>query len=130
MKAYVAASQYDLYRARWAMDELRLAGVTISHDWTAEVEGNLGRVPDEDEMREAALNDYRGVVAADVLLVLTPVRRDWGCALWTELGIALDRHKRVIIVGPQRNRNIFARLCETYETDSDGVDAVIGMLNA
>ena len=130
MKAYVAASQYDLHRARWAMDELRLAGIDITHDWTQEVESNAGKTITDDECREAALNDYKGVVNCDVLLVLTPVRRDWGCAMWTELGIALDRHRRIVVVGPQRNRNIFGRvLCETYETDAEGVDAIVGMLN-
>jgi hypothetical protein len=123
LRVYVAASQHEYKRARAAMFELRFAGCTISHDWTLEV-GNYPATSD-DQKHEAAIADYRGVVECDVLLVLTPEREDWGCAMYTELGIALDRFKRCIIVGPQRERNIFAYLCERYVTDQDGIDAIV-----
>lgn len=124
-KVYVAASQHDYLRARYAMSELKLAGFTITHDWTVEVEEHRDRPGSDDELYEAAQLDFRGVVDCDVLLVLTPVRQDWGCAMWTELGIALDRLKRCIITGPQRDRNIFARFGERYEYDRDGIDCII-----
>lgn len=123
VKVYVAASQHEYQRARKAMFELRFAGCEITHDWTVEV-GDFPATTDDDRY-EAARADFIGVVQADVILLLTPDRPDWGCAMYTELGIGLALDRRCIIVGPQRDRNIFAYLCERYETDQDGIDAIV-----
>ncbi len=127
-RVYVAASQHEYQRARKAMFELRFAGCTVSHDWTLEVEAHRFIKPSEDQLFEYALSDYRGVAECDVLLVLTPEREDWGKGMWTELGIALDRFKRCIVTGPGRDSNVFTRMAERYETDQDGVEAIIAAL--
>ncbi len=124
MRVYVAASQHDWQRARDVMDACTRAGHTVSHDWTCEVEDHLTRPATEGELYRYATVDKRGVGRADVLLALTPERADWGCALWTELGFALARHMRCIVTGPRRDANIFSRLCERYETDAEGLDAL------
>jgi hypothetical protein len=125
-RVYVAASQHEYKRARAAMFELRFAGCTITHDWTLEVEAHRYIEPSEVELQRYALADYRGVVDCDVLLVLTPERPDWGKGMHTELGIALDRHRRIVVTGPGRCSNVFMYLCERYATDQDGIDAIVG----
>ncbi len=103
------------------MGLLRAEGVEISHDWTREVVAHQDRPASDEELRCYATLDYDGVAEADVLLALTPPYKDWGCALWTELGIALAMGKMCLVTGPLRDRNIFAHLCFRYETDDEAI---------
>lgn len=100
------------------MEILKRLGCSITHDWTLE---GFDHEPTEAELRTYADLDIDGVRRADVLLVLTPERHDWGCGMWAELGIATALGKRIIVAGPQRDRCIFALKATRVESDIEGV---------
>ena len=125
MRVYVAASQHDWLRARRVMRDLEAAGLTVSHDWTIQVEEHLGQDPDEDTKRWCAEMDYQGVRDADALLVLTPLWKQWGAGLWTELGIALAMGKLIVVTGPRRDSNIFTQLAVRVSSDQDGIMTLV-----
>lgn len=105
------------------MDALTRNGHVISHDWTIEVEEHASTPATHEELQVYAKMDRAGVQTAHIVLCLTPDRDDWGCALWSELGMGVVLGKRVIVTGALRDRNIFASLCERYATDEEGIGA-------
>jgi hypothetical protein len=107
VNVYVASSQHEHARAQAVMARARAAGCTVTHDWTVEVTTTPATT--DAERYDAACADHMGVVDADAIIVLGPERKDWGCAMWTELGIALAMGKLCIVVGGERN--IFSHLC-------------------
>jgi hypothetical protein len=126
-RVYVAAAQEDWPRARAAMHVLRAAGCIITADWTDEVESHVGAPATTAQLREYGRRDRDGVRSAHIVLCLTPDSKDKGCGLYGELAIGVDRGKRVIVTGPNRDRSIFAHLeeAERYETDLEGVAACL-----
>lgn len=108
---YVASAYEDWEKTRTAQAALRERGWTVTCDWTAEVEKYPpGAVAPPWDQIAAARADLDGVRAADAFLLLTPDRKDRGCGCWTELGVAIDRKKCVVIAGPQRTRSVFCHL--------------------
>lgn len=122
---YVAAAQEDYKRARAAMTLLRYLGCNITHDWTREVEEHADAPATPVELARYACLDREGVTAAEVVLVLSPNTKDKGCGVWAELGIAVAQAKRVVITGPLRDRCIFGAFATKYETDLEGVLALV-----
>jgi hypothetical protein len=117
VNVYVASSQHECDRASAFMAQARAAGCEVSHDWTVEVTGSPAAT-DAARFRAAAL-DYVGVRDAEAVIILGPTRDDWGCAMWTELGIALACGKLCIVVNG--GRNIFSHLCIRALDDSEAL---------
>lgn len=84
----------------------------ISFDWTQEVGKFDDFTASPDHARECAEKDFIGVIHADVVIVLTPIatRKDLGCGMWFELGVAVSAGVPAVVAGEQRERTIFTRL--------------------
>lgn len=94
---YVATRWARRAEARETMARLRAAGHHITHDWTHEdsAEG-MEPAAQAEHFAACARTDVLGVTQADVLLLLhDPAAR----GAFVELGIALGREMRVIVVG-------------------------------
>ena len=149
MKVYVAGAWVEQHeRARPMIAELRAAGIEITHDWTR-AEGEVIRNAaggvvqsdadlDVEDRKRHALEDLRGVLAADVVWLLAP--NDKGaCGAWVELGAALALRgawdpnparaasytPRIIVSGPKARRSIFTELAETYDTDEAAFAVIV-----
>src|SRR5258708_6108728 len=106
MKVYVASAFAYFARTRVVQVLARARGHGGSCGWTQKV-GKFesdGAVP-VSRARESAEADIRGVADADVLIVLSPVasRKDLGCGMWVEMGMALARGIPVVISGGQKD---------------------------
>jgi len=128
MKIYVASAFSDYERTRSVQDIAKFRGHEITCDWTQEV----GKFESDaavplDFARQAARNGFLGVVEADVVIVLSPDanKKEIGCGMWVELGIALGNGIPVVISGGQRTRTIFTRLegVTLVAYDTNAVDA-------
>lgn len=86
MRFYIAArwGRKELVRALAA--PLAAAGHEWTHDWTQEIESEGWR-------ERACADDTRGVLSADLVIMVLPARR----GAHVELGIALAAGKRILI---------------------------------
>ncbi len=100
MKVYVATKFENKDEVSRAMESLRAAGHTITHDWT-EVDGATYR--SESQLAECAIDDLNGVETADALLFIP--RPDCRGAWW-ECGVASANFIPIIIID-----NAYARMC-------------------
>lgn len=120
-RVYVATKFENAPAAREAMAALRAAGLTITHDWTAET---LDGVPESERvnhMHRCGLADFAGVVHADALVMLEhPACRD----TLVEVGIALGSGTAVYVVGSKRDRSVFWGLV----THCESVDEAVRMI--
>lgn len=100
---YIAASSYELDRARAAMAMARASGYEITHDWTlsvAEHGGNPLRLPSADRRRFACA-DLDAIDNADVVwLLATDDHVSRGANI--EYGYALASRAFVIVSGAVR----------------------------
>lgn len=109
MKIYVAAKFSDKERVRTAHNLLKAAGHTITHDWTV----NKTSFPFSANLEFAAKSaneDLAGVLAADVLVVLSHAEPSMGAA--GELGAAiaaklLGKPMLIYAVGPHFDQSFF-----------------------
>jgi hypothetical protein len=132
MRIYVAASSKELDRAKWAINELRALGHTVTHDWPAEVEKVGSANPTDATIDEAAswsIEDLDGVDDAEVLWLLVPEADGFGAGV--ELGYAICLRDRtfdappihIVCSGPYL-RSIFTSLADAlYMTDMDALHA-------
>jgi hypothetical protein len=125
VKVYVAASSKQIDRARAAMDRLRAAGHTVTHDWTASI-AEVGCANPIDATRQQrrnwALDDLQGVLEADVLWVLMPADHDsFGAGV--EFGRAIDSDvSRIVCSGACAS--IFTSLADAeYGRDDQAFEA-------
>lgn len=87
---YVASKFEERARAKALMEDLRLVGFQIAHDWTGEEEtGEPGRHEWGLARQSHATADFHGVLEADRLVVID---NPLGRGLYVELGIALARN--------------------------------------
>ncbi len=122
MRLYVASAFADFERTRAVHKLARARGHTITEDWARHVDAFPPGAPVPiDFQRESAEADFVGVATADVLIVLTPVaeRKDLGCGMWVELGIALSGGVPVVVTGGQHERTIFTQLREIVHVETD-----------
>lgn len=125
LKVYVAGAWIERKeRAIPAIQALRAAGVIITHDWTVDEDQHSNAVVSDSHMPnelrlKRAQDDFNGVLAADVVLILTPHERG-ASGMWTEFGIALGTGKRIYIAGENSRRTIFTELpqCAHFATDA------------
>lgn len=112
MKIYVASAFQDFERTRAVQALARRRYHEITFDWTQEVGKVESGAESPDYARECAEKDFMGVIHADVVIVLTPIatRKDLGCGLWVELGVAVAQGVPAVVAGEQRERTIFTRL--------------------
>ena len=75
-------------------DAMIREGYKITHDWTAT--GGSAQAQGPAAIREAALAEMRGVLTADVVIVLLP----GGRGTHTELGMAIAAQRMVVVHSP------------------------------
>ena len=92
LRVYVAGSSGEIERVERVIAHLRLMGVTITHDWTADIRAvrAAGLASDadlsDDEARKHALTDLEAVATAHAVLFLAPTTPTRGA--WVEMGYA------------------------------------------
>jgi hypothetical protein len=125
LRVYVAGSSAELDRVKTAMDRLRKAGITVSHDWVACINevgsANPAGATDADRA-QWAWEDLRGVKNADILWVLWPETPSAGACV--ELGYAIRGGQRIIISGNHKT-SIFTTSGECYDTDYEALAEVL-----
>ncbi len=97
LRVYVATRLENEAQARALGDALRARGAEVTYDWT--VHGavwNPDRRDRWDVLRRVATDEWRGVMAADVVVVLLP----GGRGTHVELGIALGAGVPVLVWAP------------------------------
>lgn len=127
LRVYVAGAAIERHaRAIPVIAELRAAGVTITHDWTRDLdafgsaENSDADVPEEVRRRCAEL-DANGVRLADFVLLLAPYGRGSSGA-WVELGMALAHRVPVVVAGAKNRRTIFTSLAHRLiDTDEEAI---------
>lgn len=119
MKFYIATRLERVEEQKALADALKKLGHQISYDWSAH-----GSVQNEgvDRIREVAIAETRGVLDAELVIVLLP----GGRGTHTELGIALadserqrerrgssfGSEKRIVIIG--EDTGVDGRTCAFY----------------
>ena len=129
MKIYVAAKFCDKERVRAAHNALKAAEHTITHDWTV----NKTSFPFSANLEfaaQCATEDLAGVLAADVLVVLSHAEPSMGSA--GELGAAiaaklLGKPMLIYAVGPHFDQSFFFHHPVVKQIDS--IDAIISELH-
>jgi len=115
VRIYIAGPWDERDKAREVRNLLRAAGHTVTHAWW-DID-----VPDQDpvKLRDCAVDDLRGVLEADVFILLN-LSKSEGKAV--ETGIALVAHRAhglpLIYATGIRNTNIFHYLPEIEWRDS------------
>lgn len=123
MKIYVAASSIEIDRAERMISRLKAAGHEITEDWTVKIRqvglANQGLTPEL--RREAADADFRGVAAADRVVILVPKTPVVTQGAWWEGGVADALDIETIAAGRKedRDRNIFLSRCIEVDTDDE-----------
>ena len=129
MICYLAGAFSERPRVRAMMARLREAGITISHDWTADPPPGVTSDAEltSEQRLKLAHEDLDGVILAEVVWLLAPTERG-SCGSWVEFGHALGRSGITTIVsGPEWRRSIFTELAD-YRFESDE-KALVALLN-
>ena len=130
MKIYIAGASAEIETAIHWIRKCKEVGIEITHDWTLDVlasKQNPNQYSLPEKLRACALNDYNGVIHADVFWALSTEGLSRG--LHTEAGVALKRGGNITVVsGPDWQRNIFFYLFK-YQFDSHetAFDMIKGM---
>jgi nucleoside 2-deoxyribosyltransferase len=90
MKFYIASKLENYEQVQYLRDKLVKEGWTHTYDWTQH--GSVKSISTE-ELKEVAEKEFKGVIDADVVIVLTPQ----GMGTHVELGAALALDKKVFI---------------------------------
>lgn len=93
MKIYIASSLFNIERVQQLRDMFIEQGMEISYDWTTH-----GKLEDLSKLKEAGINETRGVVECDILFMVFPARN----GSHVELGIAIALNKPVVILAEQQ----------------------------
>jgi hypothetical protein len=140
-RIYVAGAWVEQdTRARPMMAAVRGAGrgFSITHDWTTPREEREARKAQgitadahlsQQERRQHALEDLRGVEEADVFWLLAPEGKE-GCGSWVELGYALALARQtysrfVIVSGGNFKRTIFTEMARVFATDEEAFRFIV-----
>jgi nucleoside 2-deoxyribosyltransferase len=108
MKIYIASKLENFANVQTLRDCLKESGHEITYDWT--VHGPVYRAGLE-RVREVAEAETKGVLAADLVIVLWP----GGRGTHVEMGIALGSGKAVIFVsGDERHHTATTETCAFY----------------
>lgn len=122
MKIYVAAKFEEGPMVQKVYEKLRARGHEITHDWTNE---DAEKFKNEDGYAaRCAINDFRGVMDADAVLVFNHDRLFGGA---TEMGIAIAGGIPIYVVGRGIRENIFFNLPEGIKHFNSDDDAISEM---
>jgi hypothetical protein len=104
MKIYVASGFENKGNARKLMNKLESRGHIITRDWTVH-EFPEGASPSTlDALRKVyGEEDIKGVFNCDMLVLLQP----GADGSHTELGMAIGKSKRIVIIGEKERKNVF-----------------------
>jgi nucleoside 2-deoxyribosyltransferase len=101
MRVYLSAPGNRLEEARDAMERLRAAGHTITHNWVAVIKSELAWQPfTDEEMAARGRADIEGVRDAEVLVVLVTDPSGPSTGVAVELGAAFAFSRSTILVEP------------------------------
>ena len=96
----MSAKYCERTRARKLMAELERQGHRITVDWTNHTK------EDTESLREYAIEDIKGATRAKVsIFIMERYHKYKGC--WVEMGAALAKGRRVIILGKAGNSCVF-----------------------
>lgn len=125
LKVYVAGASKERYeRAIPMMERLRAGGVDVTHDWTVGMTGAPDSSLSLEERAQYAAEDIRGVLAADVVAFLAPLKGASSIGAWVELGIALGAGKPVFAAG-DTTPSIFGELPAGFPDDESLARALL-----
>ena len=120
MKFYIATTLENAAQAREVATALKAAGHEQTYDWTRHGSVQAGGFH---AIREAAMNEEKGVRDADIVVMLLPGAR----GAHAELGMAIALKKWVIIYGRKETDFIqTGRTCAFYCSPS--VQRIVGPL--
>ena len=144
MKLYIAGSSKELDRAAAWIERAKLAGLTITFDWTVPIrEKGSGNALPFLEKRGYAAVDMRAIREADIFWFLAPIDHITFGGVW-EFGFAcgMDHaHARVrepdpsgvvvhpmllVLSGPKKDAHIFTTLADAhFENDEDAFEYIL-----
>lgn len=124
MKIYVAGASSELARCHHFMAGVRRACHTVTCDWPAAM---LAEGDDQDlthqALRRAALEDFAGVDACELFILLCPRGPHSTVGAYVELGYAQKAGKLAWIVGGRKGP--FTSLADLrFETDQEALQAL------
>lgn len=95
-RLYIASTLTNADRVRRLRDKFATFGVRLTYDWTLHNDGIDLHIPDSNPPRkqEVALNEYNGVLKADVVLVIMP----GGCGTHFEFGAAYATGTPIVLL--------------------------------
>lgn len=129
VRVYIAASSRDIERVRWAQQALATVGASLVHDWTQTLSNDERTMNRRDRARLAG-ECIEGVRSCDLLWMLAPPGPS--CGAWAELGIAVQRVERPIIIVSgtveQRMQSLFTDAPEVSHHTSD--NAAVALIAA
>ena len=129
LSVYIAASSRDLERVRWAQQALVAVGATLAHDWTQTLAHDERAMNRRDRSRLAS-ECIEGVRSCGLFWMLAPPCPS--CGAWSELGVAIQRVERPIIIVSgtveQRMQSLFTDAPEVSHHTSD--NAAVALIAA
>lgn len=124
MKVYVAgASSERVERAKVVMAAIREAGLEVTHDWTIGMTGSPDSSLSQEDRAKFAEDDIQGVLDADVIAFLAPLKGNQSTGAWVEFGIAIGLDKPVFASG-DLERSIFCERAIQFPSDAALVHAL------
>ncbi len=126
MRVYLAGPWAERTSMPRAAAQLELAGHSVTHRWWEFEDDPVDGYPsnkDSDALTNHAINDFIGVVTADVVVLVNSAMSE-GKAV--ETGIAIAGNKPIVLVGVRSN--LFHYLPNVHIVDS--VDAAVELLAA
>lgn len=101
---YVAGASTEVDKIASYVAELRRAGLSITHDWTAQVQlaraaGKSDKDYTQGERNKFAWDDMHGVLSARFLWLVLPEVSARSVGAWVELGAAVASDKTIIVSG-------------------------------
>lgn len=110
MRIYVASKFENTEQVRSVMASLRAAGHTITFDWTTHNQADRQGPELYSYLQSCATDDAQGVLSAGAVLLLPVTAETPMAGAFTELGIAIARGIRVVVVdafAESRQNNVF-----------------------
>jgi hypothetical protein len=114
MRFFISGQIDDVANVRKLMDRVKIAGHTITHDWTV-TDVFLGspeaKLKDKQETGMRAAKDIQGVVSSDVYVLLSD-NEQVGKGMYVELGAALALNAitgkpKVYVIGKMNHMSVF-----------------------
>lgn len=113
MKIYVAGASKEIEKIEGFIERLRMAGHTITFDWTVAVRQVGDASPDDGDIRKASARaDLDGVENCHIFWLVKPSVESTSTGAWVELGFALSFPGKTTIASGDNRKCIFADLVD------------------